>query len=86
MRRGAVLKRISWLIALGLGVVVLAWGLFSLHEIFIEERDEALAEVAARRRALEQYAHKELEQRLGTALVPPWGRLVRGRRCCPRSK
>lgn len=68
MRRGAVLKRISWLIALGLGVVVLAWGLFSLHEIFIEERDEALAEVAARRRALEQYAHKELEQRLGTAL------------------
>jgi two-component system, OmpR family, sensor histidine kinase SenX3 len=62
-------KRISWLIAFGLGCVALAWGLVYLHGIFIEERDEALAEVAGRRRALEQYAHKELEQRLAERLA-----------------
>ncbi|RLB48098.1 MAG: sensor histidine kinase, partial [Deltaproteobacteria bacterium] len=44
--------------------MALAWGLFYLHGIFVEERDDALAAISARRLALEQYAQKELEQRL----------------------
>ena len=39
-----------------------------MHGIFVEERDGALAELAARRRALEQFAHKELETRLAAQL------------------
>ncbi len=64
-----MLRRISVLIALGLGCVALAWGLFYLHGIFVEERDDALGEIAARRRTLEQFAHKELEQRLRDQLA-----------------
>ncbi|HZO13873.1 MAG TPA: HAMP domain-containing sensor histidine kinase [Polyangiaceae bacterium] len=40
-----------------------------MHGIFLDERDDALAEIAARRRALEQYAHQELEQRLRARLA-----------------
>ncbi len=60
----SILRRVSLLAALGFGCLALAWGLFWLHDIFVEERDEALAEIGGRRRALEQFAHKELEQRL----------------------
>lgn len=59
-----IAKRLSLVVALGLGCIALAWGLFWLHDIFVEERDAALAEIGGRRRALEQFAHKELEQRL----------------------
>ncbi len=61
-------SRVSLFAALGLGLLVLAWGLVWLQGIFLEERDEALAEVAARRRALEQFALIELEQRLRAQL------------------
>jgi two-component system, OmpR family, sensor histidine kinase SenX3 len=59
-----LVPRLSLALGLGLGCIALAWGLFYLHGIFVEERDDALAEVAARRRALEQYAQKELGDRL----------------------
>jgi len=63
-----LLRGISLLLALGCGCLALAWGLFYLHDIFVEERDDALAAIAARRLALEQYAQKELEQRLRSRL------------------
>jgi len=63
-----LLRGISLLLALGCGCLALAWGLFYLHDIFVEERDDALAAIAARRLALERYAQKELEQRLRTRL------------------
>jgi signal transduction histidine kinase len=62
-------RRISLLLALGLGCVALAWGLFSLQRIFVDERDDALESISARRAALEQYAHKELERRLRDRLA-----------------
>jgi two-component system sensor histidine kinase SenX3 len=64
-----LLRRISLLFALGLGCIALAWGLFSLQGIFLDERDDAREAIEARRRALEQYAHKELEQRLRARLA-----------------
>ena len=64
-----LIRRLSLVVALGLGCIALAWGLFWLHDIFVEERDAALAEIGGRRRALEQFAHKELEQRLRDRLA-----------------
>jgi signal transduction histidine kinase len=64
-----LLRKISLAAILGLGCVALAWWLFYLHGIFVDERDGALAEIAGRRRALEQFAHKELEQRLRDKLA-----------------
>lgn len=61
-------SKVSLIVALGLGLLALAWGLVWLQGIFLEEREEALAEVAARRRALEQFALIELEQRLKAKL------------------
>ena len=52
----------------GLALLVLAWGLFHMHGIFLEERADALAGIASQRRTLEQYAQKELEQRLDKRL------------------
>jgi signal transduction histidine kinase len=40
-----------------------------LQGIFLEERDDAVEAIEARRAALEQYAHKELEQRLRARLA-----------------
>ncbi|MEM1032546.1 MAG: HAMP domain-containing sensor histidine kinase [Myxococcota bacterium] len=62
------MRKLPLAVALGLGLLALAWGLVWLQGIFLEERDEALAEVAARRRALEQFALVELEQRLKSRL------------------
>jgi signal transduction histidine kinase len=59
-----LLRRLSLLLALGFGCLALAWGLFALHGIFIEERDDAIETLSSRRRALEQYAHKDLDRRL----------------------
>ncbi len=40
-----------------------------MHGIFLDERADALAGIASRRRTLAQYAHKELEQRLQNRLA-----------------
>ena len=55
---------LTLLVALGLGSIALVWGLFWLHGIFLDERDDALAAIEGRRDALRQYAKKELEQTL----------------------
>ena len=64
-----MIRRIALVFSAFAVVSALAWGLFQLHGIFVEERDGALVELAARRRALEQFAHKELEQRLRDQLA-----------------
>jgi two-component system, OmpR family, sensor histidine kinase SenX3 len=61
-------RRLPLVVSLLIGSAVLLWGLGQLQGIFIEERDDALNAIAARRRALEQFAHKELEQRLAARL------------------
>ena len=65
----AVLRKLSLLLALAAGCIALLWGLLKLHSIFVQERDDALAAIAGRRRALEQYAHKELDSRLRSRLA-----------------
>ncbi len=61
-------ERLQLIVALGLGCIALAWGLFYMHGIFIDERDVALESLAQRQRALEQYAHQELSNRLKAQL------------------
>jgi len=61
-------RRIPLVVSLILGSAVLIWGLLQLQGIFIEERDDALSAIEARRRALEQFAHKELGERLAAQL------------------
>ncbi len=65
----SLFRRLSLLLALGCGCIALAWGLFHLRGIFVEERQDALSEIAARRQALEQYAHQELNARLRNRLA-----------------
>ncbi|MDH4183136.1 MAG: sensor histidine kinase, partial [Nitrospinota bacterium] len=61
-------RNIPGLAALGLGLVALAWGLASLQALFATERGEALAELEARRKALDFYAQKTLDMKLNQAL------------------
>ncbi len=61
-----MIKKLSLLLALGLGCIALAWGLFRLHGIFLDERDDALAAISTQRRALEQYAARDLAERLAS--------------------
>ncbi|MBI3182826.1 MAG: HAMP domain-containing histidine kinase [Myxococcales bacterium] len=56
------------LLALALGLAALLLGLAGLGRIFRAERDEATAELSARRRALEQYALEALKQQLSARL------------------
>ena len=48
--------------------MALAWGLASLQALFATERGEALAELEARRKALDFYAQKTLDMKLNQAL------------------
>lgn len=75
-RTSALLRRLSLLFTLGCGLLALIWGLSHLQSIFIEERDDTLASIATRKNALEQYAHKELEQEL-TRQLDQAGRSIR---------
>ncbi|MCP3141754.1 sensor histidine kinase [Pyxidicoccus xibeiensis] len=52
------------LIALGLGLAGLGWGLGYLQRIFAAEREDAQASLDSRREALEQYARASLAQSL----------------------
>ncbi|MFP2932192.1 sensor histidine kinase, partial [Pyxidicoccus sp. 3LG] len=52
------------LVALGLGLAGLGWGLGYLQSIFAAERDDAEASLESRREALEQYARASLAQSL----------------------
>ena len=63
------MRRLPLVVSLILGSAVLLWGLAQLQGIFIEERDDALSAIEARRRALEQFAHKELTERLAASLA-----------------
>jgi signal transduction histidine kinase len=63
-----LLRKLSLLLALGLGCIALAWGLFHMHAIFVDEREDALAAIATQKRALEQYAAHDLAQRLADQL------------------
>src|SRR5256885_2194960 len=65
-----MLKRLlPTLVALALGLCALGVGLVLLQRIFIDERDGARAQLAARRAALEQYAEQALRQSLHARLV-----------------
>ncbi len=55
-------------VALGLAWLVLAWGLVMLGRVFVHERDDALASLAARREALAVYGERALSERLLAAL------------------
>ncbi|MCA9618569.1 MAG: HAMP domain-containing histidine kinase [Myxococcales bacterium] len=61
-------RRVPIAIGLVIASLVLVTGLIHLQGIFLDERDDALGAIDARRRALEQYAQKELEQRLADQL------------------
>jgi signal transduction histidine kinase len=63
------LRRLALALGLGCGVLALVLGLVHLHGIFVEERDDALAAVGARREALEQYAARDLARRLADRLA-----------------
>ncbi|HZI13271.1 MAG TPA: HAMP domain-containing sensor histidine kinase [Myxococcus sp.] len=52
------------LIALGVGLTGLGWGLGYLQRIFAAEREDARASLESRRQALEQYARASLAQSL----------------------
>jgi signal transduction histidine kinase len=64
-----VLRRLAALTAVGLALAGIVWGLLFLQGIFVEERDDALEGIAARRGALEQFALKELGSRLRDRLA-----------------
>ncbi|HEX8821275.1 MAG TPA: hypothetical protein VF794_15210, partial [Archangium sp.] len=42
------------LVALGCGLLALTWGLVSLQRIFAQEREDARAQLASRRHAIEE--------------------------------
>ncbi len=48
------------LVALGIGLLALGWGLFSLQRIFLQEREDARAQVHSRREALQHFATQTL--------------------------
>ncbi|MBF5043349.1 HAMP domain-containing histidine kinase [Aggregicoccus sp. 17bor-14] len=52
------------LLLLGLGFLALAWGLASLQRIFLQEAEDARAQLAGRRSTLEQYAREVLARTL----------------------
>ncbi|MBZ4415670.1 HAMP domain-containing sensor histidine kinase [Myxococcus sp. RHSTA-1-4] len=52
------------LVALGCGLLALAWGLVSLQRIFHQEREDARAQMRSRREALEHTAAESLRQSL----------------------
>jgi two-component system, OmpR family, sensor histidine kinase SenX3 len=52
------------LLALGIGLMALGWGLVSLQRIFAQEREDAHAQVRSRREALEQLAAESLRAAL----------------------
>lgn len=56
------------LVALGCGLLALAWGLVSLQRIFAQEREDAHAQLRSRRVALEEYATQALRHTLGKQL------------------
>ncbi len=61
-------RLLPMLVAIGLGLAVLAMGLVSLHGIFVREREEGMRALEDRRRALEQYARRALTEALRGAL------------------
>lgn len=64
-----MLRRIPpFVVALGVGLSILWWGLWRLQAIVIDERDQARAAVQERRATLVEYARRTLEQRLMSAL------------------
>lgn len=52
------------LLLLGLGFLALAWGLLSLQRIFVQEAEDARAQLGSRRETLEQYARDSLARTL----------------------
>ncbi len=52
------------LVALGCGLLALGWGLVSLQRIFLQEREDARAQVHSRREALEHFATQTLRMTL----------------------
>jgi signal transduction histidine kinase len=65
-----VIRRLApTLVLLVLGFAALSVGLAGLHRIFAQERDDARQELAARRRALEQYALEAFKHDLRTRLA-----------------
>ncbi|AKJ04846.1 phospho-acceptor domain-containing protein [Archangium gephyra] len=56
------------LVALGCGLLALTWGLVSLQRIFAQEREDARAQLASRRYAVEEYATQSLRYTLGEQL------------------
>ncbi|MCP3141055.1 sensor histidine kinase [Pyxidicoccus xibeiensis] len=52
------------LVALGIGLLALGWGLVSLQRIFMREREDAHAQLRSRRQALEHTATEALRQSL----------------------
>jgi signal transduction histidine kinase len=56
------------LVALGCGLLALAWGLVSLQRIFSQEREDARAQLRSRRDALEGYATQTLHHTLSRRL------------------
>lgn len=57
----------TWLL-LGLGLLSLFWGLYRLERIFVDEREEAHAQVTEEQNTLAEYARRTLEQHLEQAL------------------
>jgi two-component system sensor histidine kinase SenX3 len=51
------------------GLIALFWGLFSLHNIFSQERDDAVSEILSRHKTLEQYAFQAFNQSLQQQLA-----------------
>ena len=62
------MRGLSLVVSSAVACLVLAWGLFHMHGIFLDERADALAGIASRKRTLEQYAQSELQQRLRNRL------------------
>jgi signal transduction histidine kinase len=56
------------LVALGCGLLALTWGLVSLQRIFAQEREDARAQLASRRHAIEEFATLALRQTLAHQL------------------
>ena len=56
-------------IALGVGLVLLLWGLATLESIVIDERGQARENVASQEAVLAEYARRTLEQSLQAQLT-----------------
>ncbi len=56
------------LVALGCGLLALAWGLVSLQRIFMQEREDARMQLRSRRDTVEQYATEALRRTLAQRL------------------